>query len=300
MRTRAHPWVFAGVGGAWILAHVTGLLGSLSQYTFVLLVIAAMVATVVGARAFRPTHRWPFIVIMCGFVLFVAGGAARESMHTLGDLTASRSIVPDALTLPGYVLLGLGLLGFARARRGAADFDSVLDALLVALAALTFMWSYLIAPTLQDQHAPFKVTLVLVCYPAMSAFMVAIVMQIVTAGGKGRPLAQRLLLVALAAMVIGDAIYTFDDARLWTVPGRLLDFPYALAFLAFGTCVLHPSMRELCEPVASSERAPTKARLALVSVALGLPVVVVLSKLPKDRSDRLALVVISLLLTSAA
>ena len=298
--TRAYPYVFAGLGGAWIAAHVTGLLGSLSQYTFVLLVLASMVATVIGARAFRPSHRWPFVVIMLGFVLFVAGGAARESMHTLGNLTASRSIVPDALTLPGYVLLGLGLLGFARARRGAADFDSLLDAMLVALAALTFMWSYLIAPTLQDQHAPFKVTLVLVCYPAMSVFMVAIVMQIVTAGGRGRPLAQRLLLFALAMMVIGDAIYTFDDARIWTVPGRLLDLPYALAFLAFGTCVLHPSMRELCEPVASSERAPTKARLALVSVALGLPVVVILAKLPKDRSDRIALVVISLLLTSAA
>jgi diguanylate cyclase (GGDEF)-like protein len=52
--------------------------------------------------------------------------------------------------------------------------------------------------------------------------------------------------------------------------------------------------------VSSSERAPTKARLALVSVALGLPVVVILSKLPTNTSDRVALVVISLLLTSAA
>ena len=50
----------------------------------------------------------------------------------------------------------------------------------------------------------------------------------------------------------------------------------------------------------SSERAPTKARLALVSIALGLPVVVILSKLPTNTSDRVALVVISLVLTSAA
>ena len=99
-----YPWVFAATGGAWIAAHALGLLGGLSQYTFVLLILASMVATVVGARAFRPSHRWPFVVIMIGFFLFVAGGAARESLNTLGDLSAGRSIVPDVLTLPGYVL----------------------------------------------------------------------------------------------------------------------------------------------------------------------------------------------------
>src|ERR1700712_5151274 len=96
-------WVFAAVGGGWIAAHALGLLGSLSQYTFVLLIIASMVATVIGARAFRPSHRWPFVVILVGFFMFVLGGAARESLGTLGDLTAGRSIVPDILTLPGYV-----------------------------------------------------------------------------------------------------------------------------------------------------------------------------------------------------
>ncbi len=299
-RMRLYPWLYASIGGAWMFSHATGLLGGAAQYTFVLLTVSAIAATVAGARAFQPSHRWPFVVIMFGFVLFVAGGAARESLHTLGNLSASRSITPDLLTLPGYVLLGLGLLGFAHARRGGFDFDSLLDAVLVALASLAFAWSYLITPAIQHEHAPFKVRLVLVCYPAMSVFMVAIVMQIVTAGGKGRPLSQRLLLFALAMMVIGDAIYMFDDAHIWTVPGRLLDLPYGLAFLAFGTCVLHPSMRDLCEPVASSERAPTKGRLVLVSISLGLPLLVILSKLPAQTGDRLALVSISVVLTAAA
>src|SRR5262249_50200785 len=150
------------------------------------------------------------------------------------------------------------------------------------------------------QHVPFKVRLVLVCYPAMSVFMVAIVMQIVTAGGKGRPLAQRLLLFALAMMGVGDAIYMFDDSHISTLPGRPLHLPYGLAFLAFGICVLPPSMRDLCEPVASSERAPTKGRLVLVSIALGLPLIVILSRLPSETSDRVALVSISIALTAAA
>jgi diguanylate cyclase (GGDEF)-like protein len=122
----------------------------------------------------------------------------------------------------------------------------------------------------------------------------------VTAGGKGRPLAQRLLLFALSMMVVGDAIYMFAEAHIWTVPTRMLDFPYGLAFLAFGTCVLHPSMRDLCEPVASTERAPTKGRLLLVSISLGLPLLVILSKLPKQTGDRAALISISIVLTALA
>ena len=100
-RTRVYIRIYAVVGGAWMFAHAAGLLGGASQYTFVLLTFSAIVATVIGSRAFEPSHRWPFVVIMIGFVLFVVGGAARESLQTLGDLSASRSITPDALDPPG-------------------------------------------------------------------------------------------------------------------------------------------------------------------------------------------------------
>ena len=300
---RAHrfAWAYAVAAGTWTVAHVLGLLGGLSQYTFVLLTIAAMVATVVGVRKFRPVLRWPFVAVIVGLLLFVAGGAARQSMETLGNLTASRSILPDALTLPGYAALGIGIMGFGRARRGGkSDLDSLLDAFLTSMAALAFVWSYLIVPALQHQHAPLRVRLVLVCYPAMSVFFVAISMQLGSAGGRKRPLAQSLLLTALSLLLVGDVVYTLADARVASLSGRLLDLPYALAYVAFGACVLHPSIRELTEPVPHSERTPSKARLVLVSVALGLPVVVILSKMPTNSSDRIALVIISLVLTAAA
>ncbi len=300
-RSQAWAWGYAAVGGAWTLAHAAGLLGPLALYTFVLLTISAMGATVLGMRWFRPTNAWTFVVITFGFVLFVAGGAARQSLQTLGDLSASRSVIPDVFTMPGYLLVGLGLLGFARARRGGApDLDSLLDACLVALAALAFAWAYLITPALQHQHAPLQVRFVLVCYPAMSIFFVAIAMQIVSASGKQRPMAQHLLLLALSMMLIGDVVYMFADARIASIPERAIDVPYALAYVAFGACVLHPSMRELCEPVQRSERTPTKSRLILVSIALGLPVLVIMSKLQTLPSDRAALVAISLVLTAAA
>ena len=271
--------VYAIVGGLWTLGYMLGVLGPFASSTFVLLTLAAMIATVVGLWVYRPYRRWPFVLIIVGLVLFVAGGAARTSLNTLGDLSAGRSIVPDALTLPGYVLVGAGLAGFARARRGGrADVDSLLDALLASLSALAFAWAYLIIPALAHQHSPMKIRVVLASYPAMSVFFVAVAMQIMFVGGKNRPLAQRLLLTAMSAMLVGDIVYTLVDARVISLSPRLLDLPYAISYIAFGACVLHPSSRELTEPVPRTERTPTRARLLLVSVSLGLPPLVILTK----------------------
>ncbi|MGO9876461.1 MAG: putative bifunctional diguanylate cyclase/phosphodiesterase [Acidimicrobiia bacterium] len=293
--------VYAGCGAVWMVAYVTGVLGSLGESTFVLFTLSAMVATLIGLRVHRPHRRWPFVLILCGFVLFVAGGAARESLHTLGNLSSSRSIIPDALTIPGYVLVAIALLGFARARRGGgADLDSLLDALLASLASLAFVWAYLIAPALEHHHAPLRVRVVLAVYPAMSVFFVAVAMQIMFVGGRQRPLAQRLLLLAMSSMLLGDIVYTFIDARVASLPPRVIDLPYAVAYLAYGACVLHPSMRELCEPVPRTEHTPTRMRLLLVSVALGLPAVVILSKNSMLPSDRIGLIAITATLTSAA
>ena len=273
--------------------------GRIAQYTFVLLTLSSMVATVIGGVRSVPSHRWPFVVILGGFFLFVAGGAARQEHEhdRQPDLVAVHRA--GCAHVPGLRVARTRVARLRVARRGGFDFDSLLDALLVALAALAFVWSYLIAPPAAPARA------------AEGAPGVGLLSRDVGVHGgdrdadrlrrrKGRPLAQRLLLVALSMMVIGDVIYMFVDSRIATLPGGLLDLPYALAFLAFGIGVLHPSMRELVRAGGELGAAPTKARLALVSIALGLPVVVILSKLPKNTGDRVALVIISLVLTSAA
>jgi diguanylate cyclase (GGDEF)-like protein len=297
----APAYLYAGFGGLWTVAYVTGLLGAMGQSTFAVLTVSAMVATLVGVRAHHPYRRWPFLFILFGFVLFVAGGAARDTMHTLGNLSSTRAVIPDALTIPGYVFVAIALLGFARARRGGGvDLDSLLDAILASLASLVFVWAYLIAPAMEHHHAPLRVRVVLAIYPAMSVFFVSVAMQIMSVGGRHRPPAQRLVLCAMCFMLIGDLVYTFADARVASLPSRVIDLPYLLAYLAYGACVLHPSMRELCEPVPRTEQTPTRARLVLVSLGLGLPAFVILSKNGMVESDRIGLIVITAALTAAA
>ena len=110
--------------GSSSLADVLGLLGSYSSSTLVVLGVAGLVAASAGIVRWRPEPAWPWILQIVALALFLAGGATRVQFGTLGDLTPHRSLLPDALTLPGYLLLVLSLLGLARCRRPRARATS--------------------------------------------------------------------------------------------------------------------------------------------------------------------------------
>ena len=95
-----------------------------------LLAAASIVATLAGIYRWRPTPSWPWLLTLGAFVLFLVGGAARQLLGTLGDLSSTRSAWPDLVTLPGYLLVAVGLAYAARAgRRGrVGGLDAALDA----------------------------------------------------------------------------------------------------------------------------------------------------------------------------
>ena len=204
---------FAAIGGLWAGADAFGLLGPLESLTFVLLGVATIAATVVGVRRYRPGLRWPWVLMCSALVVFVVGGAARMDLHTLGNTSASRSLIPDAITLPGYLLLAIGLSGLARVRgRGRSDeLDNLLDGVVAALAALTLAWVYLIDPVLFQKHSPLPVRFVLAAYPAMSVLFVAIAAPLALVPGKRRAAAYRFLLAATACLLAGDVLYMFIE-----------------------------------------------------------------------------------------
>ena len=290
------------VGAAWIGAHAAGLLGPLAPATFVLLSLTTITATVIGVRRYRPARSWPWWAIAVASVLWLIGGAAREALGTVGDLTAHRSLVPDLVTLSGYVVFGLGLVGFVRARQRnrQRDVDALLDGVVAALAALTLAWVFLINPALFEADTPLTVRLILACYPPMSVFLVAVTARLAFCSGRRATTSQRLLLAAMLSMLVGDVVYMFVDAHLLDLPRHLLDVPYALAYLLFALNALHPSMRELCEPLPRDEGTPGRGRLTLVAVALGIPAVVTATRGTASPEDRFVLAATVLTLTGAA
>lgn len=300
-RTRASlVYLLAGIG--WAAAHALGLLGPLAGATFGLIGISAVVATVVGVRRYRPAVRWQWAAIATALVLFLVGGAARIGLETLGDLSSGRSLVPDVITLPGYLILAAGLTGLARARDRdvAGQIDALLDAALAALAALTLGWVFFINPVLFGERAPMPVRLLLAAYPPMSVFLVAIAARLAFGRNVRRAPAHAYLLVAMSFMLVGDIAYMLADARLAELPLGLIDLPYALAYVGYGACVLHPSMQQLCRPLAAEGVAPTRPRLAAVALAFAIPAIVTVSRQSWHLGDRVALGGIILVLTALA
>jgi diguanylate cyclase (GGDEF)-like protein len=294
-------YVVMGVGAACVAALALGLLGPLADTTFLILGAGAVAATLVGLRRNRPAARWPWMIIALALVVFLVGGGVREAFGTLGDLSSDRSLVPDLITLSGYAILGIGVLGLANARRrGARDIDGMLDGVIAALAAMALAWIFLINPTLFHEQAPLPVRFLLSCYPPLSVFIVAMIARLAFNTGKRRPLSYGLLLGAGTAMVVGDIIYMLLETHVVTLPQHVFDVPYALASVLFIGAVLHPSMRELTEPLPADELTPTKGRLAFVAVALALPALITVFRVDTAVTDRIALGIIIMALTLAA
>ncbi|HXQ90305.1 MAG TPA: EAL domain-containing protein [Acidimicrobiales bacterium] len=297
------PWAWFLAGGLALVAlAVSGLLGSFESTAMFVLGIATVTAVALAVRHHRPALAWPWWAIGGAMALFLVGGALRADLHTLGNITASRSLVPDLLALPGYGLGAAGLLGFSRARdRGRQrHFGVILDGLIAALAILAVAWVYVIDPVLFHAHTPLATRLVLTCYPAMSIFLVVVTVRIAFSPEQNRVPSYWFLLATMTCMFAGDTLYMFADADLVKVAGRFLDLPYGLAFVAAGTMALHPSMRALTEPAGNRPQASSPGRIVLVAIALLVPAVITLQHPSDSVQDRVALFMIIILLTLAA
>jgi diguanylate cyclase (GGDEF)-like protein len=305
-RERALPasasrWILV-VGTIWVVANACGLLGSVEASTFLALGALAVISTVLGLRWYRPALRWPWVCILCALLLFLLGGAARQHYQVLGDLSGHRSLVPDLLTVPGYLVLAVALGGFARARRRgrSGDFDATLDAIVAALAAFSLAWTALVDPVVGRIGTPLAVKAVMACYPALSVFLVALMARIAFSPSGRRVLAYRLLFGAMGFMLLGDVVYMLVETGLVDLPLAVTDAPYAVAYVFFAAGVLHPSMRVITEPIPPGEVAPKSGRLVFVAVALGLPALLTVTRHDSTLSDRLVLAGIVLALTTTA
>ena len=299
----AGPAIATAAGCAlYLVADAAGLLGPLTGTSFVVLTVTAAVAIAVAVQRNRPRRRLPWILVAVGFVLFLVGAVARTEMNTLGDLTASRSLIPDMITIPGYLFVGCGLLGLALARRKGLKetTDLILDASVAALAALTLGWLFLVNPALFNQHAPLAVRLTLSVYPPMSVFLVAITASLAFSSGRMRSMSTKLILAGIVFFLVGDVLYMLLEIDAVAIPHAMVDVPYALAYILFIAGVLHPSMVEQTEPVTITESAPTIGRLAMVAVGLAIPGIVTVSRVDAPVGDRVALGLIVLSLTATA
>jgi diguanylate cyclase (GGDEF)-like protein len=299
--------VVGSVGATILVLHAFGVFGRYSDVTLMVFSVTAVVAAIWGICRWRPEPARPWILLVVALVLFLAGGAARVVLGTLGNLSASRSLLPDVLSLAGYGLLAVVMMNLVWMRQpgGTRDPDATLDAGIAGLAALTLAWVYLINPAVSQQHVPLSIRLLLACYPAMSVFLVALGARMLfgTGSWSTSPPALRLLMLTLVGILVGDVFYMFADLGLFAPPLQLIDLPYGLAYVAGMAALLHPSIREVARPSprpAPVMVVPHRGRMAFVAIALCVPALITLSHTERGTGDRVALSAIVIMCTGAA
>jgi diguanylate cyclase (GGDEF)-like protein len=290
------------VASVWAALIALDLFGATEGIAFGLAAFGTIGAFAFGIHRYRPAHRELWWMALGAFTLFVVGGVARDDLHTLGNLTVHRSLLPDLIVLPGYALLSVALIGIIRARTGSARhrLGIIYDGVIASLAVLACSLVYVIEPVLSRRGAPVDVKFILVCYPAMSLFLLVLTLQIAFATSSERCTAHRFLIAALLSMFVGDALYMFAEIHLLSFPVNILDLPYLVAFAGAATCALDPSMRSLTERADKLAPRWTPGRIGLLGVAFFVPAVLVLQERRYAVSERLTLFVIIVALTTAA
>ncbi len=290
-----------GAGALWIVAQAFGVLGPLGAITFPALSILTIGSILYAIKRFELSVRSPWFLIVVGLSLFFIGGVTRISFNTLGDLSGQRSLIPDLITIPGYVIAAVGFFGIIRSRQHGREneIDTMLDAAVAALAMLTIGWLFVVNPSLV-RHSPLSVRMVLAVYPTLSVFLVALTASIAFTAGTRRTVANTLFLASMLMVLMGDVVYMLVETHAWVIPATLIDLPYALGCLLLSVAVLHPSVRSITTAASATETAPGLGRLVIVAVALGIPGLITVTRVDAPVGDRITLAIIVLSLTTAA
>lgn len=290
------------VAAVWAVLIALALVGATNGIAFGLAAAGTISAFLFGIYRYRPARRAPWWMALSAFTLFVVGGVARDDLHTLGNLTVHRSLIPDLIVLPGYALLGAALIIIIRARTGSTRhrLGIVYDGVIASLAVLACSLVYVIEPVLSRRSTPVDVKLIIVGYPSLDLFLLVMTLQIAFGTSSERCTADRFLVAGLLSLFVGDALYTFAEIHVLSLPVNILDLPYVLAFAGAATCVLDPSMRTLTEPADKPAPRWTAGRIGLVGIAFFVPALLLLQDRHYAVSERLVLVVIIVGLTTTA
>ena len=201
-------WVTAIAFVTVIAAHAVGILQGI---TFPLVVAGALLCAYFGLRRNRPRVWWPWWALVLTAVLWGVAGVVREATGATGNLTDSRSLLPDLFALPGYALFAIALYGLLRARRGPEDSGARLDGIMLGAGALLLVDELLVVPTLRIPGAWVMARVAIAIYPAISMCLLVLAARLAFSSWQPSP-AFSLILVGTTFLLLGDIFFALGDA----------------------------------------------------------------------------------------
>jgi signal transduction histidine kinase len=260
----------AAVTSAYGVAHFTGPHWLNSGPAYNVIGVSAVVAILVGARRNVPGRRLPWYLFALGQTLYVLGDVFSDNYgRFFGGALPSVSIA-DAFYLTFYLPLIAGLLLLIRERRGGQDRESLVDSLVITVAAAAFSWTFLMAPDVH-QAASLSTKLVALAYPLMDVLVLGVLVRLMVANGP-RAVGFALLVLGFLAQLVADSIYGWQLLHGGYVKGGPLDIGWAIFYALLGASALHPSTRALVErQVAQTFRLDGRRIGLLGAAALAVP-----------------------------
>jgi diguanylate cyclase (GGDEF)-like protein/PAS domain S-box-containing protein len=233
----------------------------------ILLVMAALVAFVVGIRMHRPKRPLPWYLLACGLLMPILGYVIYVYDEFVLGLSIPFPSWADALFIASYPFPIAALLMF-QSRRFVRDRASTIDPIIVTVGIGMLAWVFLMKPYAEDPSLTLLERLISIAYPLMDLLLFAVVVRLLLVPSVRRPFAYYPLGAGAASLLAFDVTYGVTTLAGTYVNGSPIDFLELLFFIFFGIAVLHPSMVDLSDGTASLiETKLTWPRLALLAAA---------------------------------
>ncbi|HEY3920973.1 MAG TPA: HAMP domain-containing sensor histidine kinase [Gaiellaceae bacterium] len=228
-------------------------------------VIGASSVTAIFVAARRMEHArlaWNLFGIAISTSVIADGISGFYEMHL--DKEPPVPSLTDGFYLVSYPFIFYGIYLLLRDFGPVRSRAAILDALIVAVAAGTVQWIFLVDPYL---HTGDKVATraTEIAYPTFDLLMFVALAQIVLSFG-GRVVSYELLVLSALLWVIGDEFFYLSVDNYHA--GGWVDFFWLASYVGWGAAALDPSAGR--ETVRDRREVPrlTNARLALLGGAL--------------------------------
>jgi diguanylate cyclase (GGDEF)-like protein len=262
---------------AYLVIALAGVAGSLaapsdSWWTTALAVaqgVAAGAAMLFGARRHRSPARGAWALFAAGVSLNAVGSLAEMTMVRAFHVEDPFPGIPDAFYLALYPALFAGVLVVLRRAGTVRDWGAVMDSTTITTGIGLLSWVFVIRPAAADPTLSVFGHIVSIAYPVGDVLVLAMLVRLLVGRG-GRSRAFRLLTASLFAFLGGDVAWTVINYIGWEPPaavGRLLGAVFLVAYACFGLAGLHPSMREVGQPVPVRDVRLNARVLALLTAA---------------------------------
>jgi signal transduction histidine kinase len=205
--------------------------------------LAAVAAVVYGVRLYCPPAPAAWLLIAGGFGLYWIGDVI-WGVYELQNRNPFPSPA-DYFYLAGYPLLAAGLAIAVWRRRQLVDHRATIDTALVVVSGTLLAWIYIIRPVLDDHGLSSWEKFVTISYPVGDLLLLAIAARFLV-GVSWNVRSLRLLLLGLAATLLGDVLFNLDVVGTLHDNG-LSDTCLVLGVVCIGLAGLHHTMTRLTD-----------------------------------------------------